>query len=67
MSLIEQAAQRLEQLRKAGVDIPESTPQESPPESKAPVSPPGQNARPEASAKAQVKEPESIQTPEMAM
>lgn len=66
MSLIEQAAQRLEQLRQAGVDMP-SPPVESIAEPKV-ESAPAQVHRPEKSSpQARRAEPGVLQSPEMAI
>ena len=67
MSLIEQAAQRLEQLRKAGVDIPAATQQEKSPESAVQTTSQDRGAHAEGSRGGSVEDAESIHTPEMAM
>ena len=63
MSLIEQAAQRLEQLRKAGVDIP-SSPEVVMQSEQVHVSPPRTEATP---PQTKVADRAVIQTPEMVM
>jgi hypothetical protein len=66
MSLIEQAAQRLEQLRQAGVDVPSPPPAEVVAEPKLEQAPP--KARPKKpQPPVKREEPESLESPEMAL
>jgi exopolysaccharide/PEP-CTERM locus tyrosine autokinase len=66
MSLIEQAAQRLEQLRQAGVDVPSPPPAEVVAEPKLEQAPP--KARPKKPPPpVKREEPESLESPEMAL
>lgn len=69
MSLIEQAAQRLEQLRQAGVDIPSSPPEEAKSSAITHVEVPGHQPRMEDDGVRQVAVDNNapIQTPEMAL
>ncbi len=68
MSLIEQAAQRLEQLRQAGVDIPSSSPEDAKPSAtahaEAPRQPPGAE---DSSVRQVAADAVAIQTPEMTL
>jgi len=69
MSLIEQAAQRLEQLRQAGVDIPSSAPEEAKPSATAHTEVSRQQPGLDGSGVRQVAVDNTapIQTPEMAL
>ena len=69
MSLIEQAAQRLEQLRQAGVDIPSSSPEEPKPSATVHAESPVQQSRAEDGGVRQVAVDNTapIQTPEMTL
>ncbi len=68
MSLIEQAAQRLEQLRQAGVDIPSSSPEDAKPSAtahaEAPRQPPGAEV---GNVRQVAADAVAIQTPEMTL
>ena len=67
MSLIEQAAQRLEQLRNVGVDIPPQSVAASVPETKPEQAKPLETIPQAAPAPAQDDQPLIIQSPEMTM
>lgn len=67
MSLIEQAAQRLEQLRKAGVDIPDAKQQEKTQEPAVQAASPDRGAHSESDSGGQTDDTGSLHSPEMAM